>query len=322
MENKITKFDFMDSQGCSDYQINEADMNLLIAYAENRLEKRADQAFRYRLAKEPVLRRNLAGLIVSARGTEYEKILQQGLKDENGFIKFRSDIAEAIHIFVRQQKIYFIPGFAVAVTACLILILFRAPKMSDMITESYQTAFLREMTFGQDDLKLPWEGTEEYGFNLADRYAPAYRAFGAGLWSGRQELTDWASGVSETSMPNFLSPKWRDTTVNADKWSETPWNVYFRMGRWSFLIRTVCRSDVEVPKVFWEKQVSALEGIQTETPGKSVEDAGIVNVRLGSIKSVLKSSEGVSFGKRRQIARDLELLVKHLSPKSGIRNYE
>ncbi|RLC18888.1 MAG: hypothetical protein DRI57_07870 [Deltaproteobacteria bacterium] len=262
---------------------------------------------RYRPTKEP-------DLIISTRDTEYEEILQQGSKDGNGVC---SGIAVAILIFVRQQKMYFIPGFAVAVTACLVLFLSRTPEMSDMITESYQAAFLKEMAVRQDDLKLPWEGHAQYGFNLAEQDAHIYRAFGAGLWSGRQDLTDRISGATETSMPDFLSPKWQGNTANAGKWSETPWNACFRMGRWSFLIWAVSQSDAEVPKAFWEKQESILEGIQkgfADVPVKSVEDDRVVNSMLGSVKSALESSEGVSFGKRRQIARDLGLLIKHLSP--------
>ncbi len=75
MEKKLTKSkDFQDN---NNNHINEQDLELLVAYAENRLEKKQDRAVRSRLANEPALRKAMSDFIINVRGTEYEKILQK-----------------------------------------------------------------------------------------------------------------------------------------------------------------------------------------------------------------------------------------------------
>jgi hypothetical protein len=315
MENNHTASDI---PGGNHPRISEEDLDLLIAYAENRLRKKDNRLFRHRLAAEPLLRESLSALIVYTRGTEYEDMLQQDFapkREPAGFAAFwLAIVLQAYPVLenLRSRKMYLIPGFGATIAVCLLLVLFRSPDLSGLITESYQTAFVRHIKPADEDAKLPWEGGSAYGFSSPDQKEFAYRAFGAGLWTGRRDLGLQPSQAPET-LPDFLSPE-----IKADKWTETPWAVYFHMGRWAFLIRSACLSDAEIPGEFWDSQKVILERILNDVKKTSItndENARIVNDKLETVKSLLESSEPDAFGNRRKIVHELELLIKHLSPK-------
>ncbi len=220
-----------------------------------------------------------------------------------------------IHIWERAAS-----GLAFAMAACLVLFFnFYIPPVENLLTESYQTAFTQEMTFKYDNmdkaLSFPWEKTDQaYGFSPSDRSDPACRAFGAGLWSGRQELP---KGKKATPMPRFLSLKWKDETgTKGDNWTETQWSPYFSMGRWCFLLRVVCMSDTDILPGFWDQQNLILKEIQKHFE-KNGEDARVVSQRLGNIKSVLnRNSPGKK--QRRIIVSELDMVIEHLSPQLTI----
>ncbi len=153
------------------------------------------------------------------------------------------------------------------ITACLLIFLWhtrlQTPELADMITESYQAAVMHKITLSdnnlQKNLSLPWEKPDEsYGFGSSNK-SPANRAFGAGLWQGKQELA-----VTKTSspMPEFLGPERPDTAVKKGNWQETPWSVYFSLGRWCFLARAVCLSEKDMPYEFWKNQAHILNLIR------------------------------------------------------------
>ncbi|MDM8523688.1 hypothetical protein QUF80_09980 [Desulfococcaceae bacterium HSG8] len=225
-------------------------------------------------------------------------------------------------------------GFSMA-AACLIIYLLtpQTPEMSGLIAGSYQAALVQKMTFSQRELKedfsFPWEISDQ-SFEIASpaQYFPYSRAFGAGLWSGRQmlglhvsETNDSQEQVSELPVPDFLSPRWKgDSTVTADEWSETSWDIYFFMGQWCFLARAVCLSDAEVPDAFWERQGLILEKIQkkfTERSHLIKKDPGIVTASLGRVRSVLKDPGGGLLSEKQCKTVDFELdnLITYLSPR-------
>ena len=86
-------------------------------------------------------------------------------------------------------------GLAVAVAACLILTFWTVndSNLGELINNSYTTNIVAGIS--QDDLefnniyKLPWERSKtSYGFAPQPADSDTSRAFGAGLWSARQEV--------------------------------------------------------------------------------------------------------------------------------------
>ncbi len=245
------------------------------------------------------------------------------------FISAIDKATMACSAFIKAHKIRPFSGLVQAAAACLILVLAASvyylqhtPDVAEQISESYQTPFVQEMRFNPADTNkifiLPWnKPVQSYGFGSSNRYAPPYRAFGAGLWAGKQELS---AEKSPAHKPDFLSPRWQNAAIKAEEWSGTPYAIYFSMGRWCFLLRSVCFSRSEVPPAFWKQQKSLLEQIQNDF-GKSAEeigaDARIVTDRLRNVKSVLEDTEWRTPGKRQRIkiARELGTLMNRLSPR-------
>ncbi|MCP4348880.1 MAG: hypothetical protein GY795_25655 [Desulfobacterales bacterium] len=330
MEKKLTKSkDFHDNN--NNHHINEQDLELLVAYAENRLEKKQDRAVRSRLANEPALRKAMSDFIINVRGTEYEKILQASLESSNLHaqqnplirlcISFVSDfcaVADGCLNFAKKQRRYLIPGFC-TILLCLLLFwqqpVLQTSKVESMIAESYQTALMQEITFKK--FMLPWEKTDmSYGFASPKVYFHASHAFGAGLWSGRQLLLK-----RDDYMPDFLSARHENGNVTKDKWPETRWNVYFWTGRWCFLARSVCLSGEQVPYSFWEKQGAILDMIQkkfAERPKETGDNTEIVTTVLGRVKSFLEASKQNSPDKKQcqKAVFEIDNLITFLSPKN------
>ncbi|MCP4105381.1 MAG: hypothetical protein GY749_07580, partial [Desulfobacteraceae bacterium] len=158
---------------------------------------------------------------------------------------------------------FFKPSIFIPVSVCLILIMIRLilpPSLTVLIAKSYNNPFIQEISYDNEELKdaftLPWEKQAEYhSFSPSNRDAPAYQAFGAGMWTGRQILLK-----DNKSLPDFLSP----ANIKEDQWAKTQWSVYFHMGQWCFFVQTACLSDKEFPPEFWKQQEDILEKMQKE----------------------------------------------------------
>ncbi|MCP4107178.1 MAG: hypothetical protein GY749_16830 [Desulfobacteraceae bacterium] len=218
---------------------------------------------------------------------------------------------------------YILPGVGIVAT-CLLFFLWQTsiqtPDLADLITESYKTALTHKVTLTHDNLKenlnFPWEGpSETFGFGFSNRYFHANRAFGAGLWSGRQELSE-----EKEPMPEFLSPAWHsDENIKKDNWSVTRWTAYFSLGKWCFLARYVCHSGEEFPYTFWEKQGIILNQIQknfSEMPEEKKENVKLIDITLENIKKALKASEENAPSKKqcKTIGYEAGNLIKYMSP--------
>ncbi|MDM8552913.1 hypothetical protein QUF72_22730 [Desulfobacterales bacterium HSG2] len=231
------------------------------------------------------------------------------------FGKFVSDLSPMF-----DARPWFKPMAAAVV--CLVLCLTVPPiwKMimprdtGALIAESYQADFVRETKFGNAASGLPW-GTSGQAFGLASgRKSPAARAFGAGVWHGRQELLSQPSQDSE-AMPEMLSPKWKgEPGIRADDWTETSWDIYFQTGQWSFLLRAVAMSEAKVPDTFWEEQRLVLDKIQKEFAERSEKEAKVVNATIRLIRPILGETVPDE-GRRKQLASELDSLITYLSPK-------
>ncbi len=221
--------------------------------------------------------------------------------------------------FLERLKNFFLsPGRALVsaagvATTCLILSLFYPPSLDRRINDAYQIAIVQHV-----NSTLPWKKSGPgLGFASPKGDSPWSRAFGAGVWSGSQALASKSSEDSE--MPAHLSPKWEGDRVSADAWSDTSWDTYYHMGRWCFLMQTVCLSGKELPYKFWEKQGIILGKIQEkfdDMPEANKAKAKAIRISLGRVESVLKDLDGNPPARkdRREIASQTGHLIRHLSP--------
>lgn len=231
--------------------------------------------------------------------------------------------AAALQSFVRKQRMHLVPGFVMAAAVCLVFFLWlpglRSPAVPDLIDESYKCTVIQEISLKPDvSSQFPWERVDlSYGFASPTRYSHASRAFGAGLWAGRQALLEEDDLLS---MPDFLYPRWQaDNDTAKNNWSETPWAIYFWMGRWCFLVQAVCSSGEDIPYEFWERQAIILDRIQKDyatMPEQAKENSGIVSAKLERLKSILENIDKNSLGERHRQAgaTEIDFLIEHLSP--------
>lgn len=234
-------------------------------------------------------------------------------------------ISEGRKLLLGSGRRYLAPAFAVAAVACLALFFWlpglRAPDLSGLIGKSYTTALLESISFEQaglgEDPSLPWERpTRSYGFSSPKQYLHASRAFGAGLWAGRQALL---KGTELPPMPDFLSPGWQDENAVKEGWSETPWAAYYWMGKWSFFLRTVCLSGKDVSYKFWQRQAVIAERLQKDflaSPERTEEDTRIVTAGLDHVKFLLNTlgQGGLREKQGQVVAAELDFVIEHLSP--------
>jgi len=199
-----------------------------------------------------------------------------------------------------------------------------APKSERLLSETYKTVHRQNLTFSADSLNLPWEQpSPSFGFAPAPRTSDSYRAFGAGLWHGKQELNKKTAGLT---IPPFFTPSWNGKSqLKADKWSDTPVAVCFRMGRHCLLLRAVCLSDDPIPDDFWEKQIAIVEIIREDMNKLSdgiITDKQWIVAKLAKIQSGLDAIRQDKKGKRkyRELAEDLDVLIDFMSPRKDAAN--
>lgn len=200
---------------------------------------------------------------------------------------------------------------ASAIMAILVgIFIYQDGNMDRQISQSYQMVLAQKTAVPYND-RLPWEKRRRMGFAGSARYTPEYRAFGSGLWTGRQRL---AAQTSHVSMPDFLSPGWDDTRnpIRADQWSDTPYARYFWLGEWSLLVRSLCLSDSEIPQDFLDRQADISERLKQD-----FKDTEFVYSKLGDVELLLKKSDHrtLSQKQRHDIASGLYSLINRLSPK-------
>lgn len=213
---------------------------------------------------------------------------------------------------------YALSGICVVTICCVITVKVILPYFfSNPLDKSFQIAITQNLTQSEQNIRLPWEISEKtsYGFSSAKQICPDKRAFGAGLWTGREALSE---KEKKAPMPEFL--KWKKggrEIADAEDWSETEWRPYFSMGRWCLLMRAVCLSDKDAPDEFWEKQSGILEGLKKafdEMPEDIKTDERIIEAVLNRVEAALNAKEGKAPDKksRRKIAREIGQLISYL----------
>jgi len=214
------------------------------------------------------------------------------------------------NIFSGVRRIHLASGLCAA-GICWLFIVKIIPiwfSHPDLISESYRAA---KNSFSQSspDLSLPWEKpAAALGF-ASGRHSSANRAFGAGLWAGRAEI----SGEQMASMPKFLSPKWQGR-IKKDHWSETQWAPFYSAGRWCLLAQAVCMLQENIPYDFWEKQIPVLNQIQKDfekLPETVRQEDEIPYKTLGRVESAIKDKQNRPC---KTVASEIAHLIIYLSP--------
>lgn len=224
---------------------------------------------------------------------------------------FLSDVIS--RVFIPKPVLTY--GFATALAACLIITIWTVNQsdLKGLINNTYSTNIVSGIS--QEDLefnniyKLPWERSQaSYGFAPQSTDSDTARAFGAGLWSARQEVV---GDKKFPTKPDFVEEK--------HAWQKSPQEIDYWLGRWSYLLRAVCMSDVEISQDFWGKQFNILKKTQksySESHIKNNELMEMVINRLDNIKSILSQSgaDTITRENRRDIAAELDFLINSLSP--------
>jgi hypothetical protein len=218
-----------------------------------------------------------------------------------------------------KRPLFSIP-LAVAAGLAVFIVLNWPSELDRLLSDTYKTVYLQKQTFSADSLSLPWERpSRSFGFASAPRISDSYRAFGAGLWQGKQELIKETAGLT---ISPFFTPSWNGKSkLKADKWSDTSVAVCFRLGRQCLLLRAVCQSDVPVHDDFWKQQIAIIEIILEDMDKLSddvITDKQWIVAKLAKIQSGLVAVKDDNKGRRtyRKLAEDLDALIYFISPPS------
>jgi hypothetical protein len=187
-------------------------------------------------------------------------------------------------------------------------------RLDKMINQSYHADYFQQIRLSKTRYDLPWETPAiGYGFASGAESTDASRAFGAGLWSGRQTIQ---KTETTTPIPDFLTPVRQKDAPNTKVWSNTPWNLYYQMGRWCFLIYAVSHVDHLAPPAFWEDQkkiVGQLKEVYAEAAQKGGESGGVVEASLNELASEFVELKEKNYQSTKKIAFEIRNLIIYLS---------
>ncbi|OQX04858.1 MAG: hypothetical protein BWK80_53060 [Desulfobacteraceae bacterium IS3] len=256
-----------------------------------------------------IIREHIAFCGLCAQEVLQLRITEEKLKEDLwNYANTLSFMGYIRNIFSGVRRIYLASGLCAA-GICFLIVKFIILQ-PDPISESYRAA---KTLFSQSspDLSLPWEKpAAALGFT-SGRPSPANRAFGAGLWAGRAEI----SGEPLDSMPEFLSPEWKGR-IKKDHWSKTQWEPFYSAGRWCLLAQAVCNSKDGISYEFWEKQIVILSQIQKDfekLPETVKQEYEILYKILGCVESAIKDKQNRPC---KTVASEIAPLIIYLSPES------
>ena len=233
--------------------------------------------------------------------------------------KFRKFVSNLSSMFDTRAWVKPLTAGLSMAMVCLIIYLghwhFRPVNIETLIARSYQADAVREMKFENVALNLPSESSEQaFGLAPGGRHSPESRSFGAGVWSGSEEIRGRDSEIPVSAMPDILSPKWKGgPDISADDWKETSWSIFFHAGRWCFLLRALCLSEAEIPNELWEKQQIILEKIQKKVVKGTGTEAQVITATLRRIGQDMEDS-APDESRQEKIASDLENMIIYLMP--------
>lgn len=232
-------------------------------------------------------------------------------------------------VFPRKSawRRYF-PGMAVAASVCLLMVLFHIWQSPDIRHSPERSTspeslvdnglkFLQQKYPGQGASlsQLPWEREKAgYGFAPSPSNAMENRAFGAGLWMGKQALS---SSPAPAELPLFLKLSSKAEPIT---WSGTRFAPYYELGRWCSLVKAALLISQPLPEQFWKGQNQALEKMlgkissEISRPGKAKNN--VLAARLETISLQLKNIPNFSpkSSHRKKLAAEIDILTTLLSP--------
>ena len=220
----------------------------------------------------------------------------------------------------RKNKTYRIAkAFAATVAlAAACVVLYLAPSgMKNLMKQSYKSfaSAAAQMKGGRSATipDLPWQASDAYlGFAGQGKNKEFNRAFAAGLWSGKRDLTR----EDFDSPPEALVPAGYD---KVEKWDETRSGPLFQFGRWVILVRSACLSDMDLPAGFWNDQLdlavkfeaSLVAFFESEPATRSM-----VEKQLGAVAKELESATRTTLDRegKKTVETSLDIVTMHFSP--------
>ncbi|OEU61755.1 MAG: hypothetical protein BA870_12110 [Desulfuromonadales bacterium C00003094] len=205
-----------------------------------------------------------------------------------------------------------------ALAACLLLIFwstapFDQAKLPKLLESSYQnlaqsanSAEFSELARQQD---FPWEEPNRaYGLAPATITIPA-RAFAAGLWRGRADLTGGS---------NPMPPAFRPPLETGSSWEPSAWGSYFGLGRWLVAAKVAALQTSALPEGFWFelRETSLLLKRSLADRDTTEQEAQWASEPLTRVAALLQqvSEQGPTARQRRQLLKETDQLLSQLAP--------
>ncbi|MCP4701921.1 MAG: hypothetical protein GY862_34440 [Gammaproteobacteria bacterium] len=151
--------------------------------------------------------------------------------------------------------------------------------------------------------RFRWESESvgKYGFSGIPEDGDAKKAFGAGLWTGRQLLL----GNPVQPLPAEVSP------LNEQKQPYTNKQAYFELGRATMLLWTVSRSEQAMPAEFWRTQHAELVRLR-----QALAEEQSIGWLADALSAVLEKTDEAAASPQQysQLNEMLNMLMKDLAP--------
>jgi len=188
-----------------------------------------------------------------------------------------------------KKKIFktYIP---LAVAACLLLylipmvhvVLFPA-NIEMLLAKSYEKAV--DQKFTSNHVMFPLEKQmNSLGFNPKG-YSNGNKAFWAGFWQGKNDLLENQTYMKQ--MPNFLTPTWQNEQMKNNSWAESSWAIFYWIGYWCNLEKSVCESGLSISSEFLSKQKEIIEMFQVDVSKNMNETSAPINNIFKKIKLII-----------------------------------
>jgi hypothetical protein len=220
-----------------------------------------------------------------------------------------------------QQIRWWWSGIGLVLAASLLIVWMWWPRLTEstlvvQIAQTYREVLpvvSGEHTADLAARPLPWENASAaYGVSAEGAGGPAARAFGAGLWIGRETLRSRNLQTVPT-LPPGLAP-----ATAQDSWEKTEWAPYVLLGRWLFLLQIACSTPQAIPVPLWEQQPAIARALQSafrERPPAEAE----AQAALTAVTDIAADFERQQEGDSRlrvcaQIERGISNLAARLAP--------
>jgi len=210
------------------------------------------------------------------------------------------------HVPIIKRPLTWVP-----VPVCLLLICLFYLLMMDqpLLDQSYQIARSSNIPVKSIDI----HGNER-AFAPSNDDQPVYRAFGAGLWQGKQQLMQQES---IDIVPAHLYPDSQANTL--ETWKKmNAFSFYYQTAKWCYLTYSSYESGLTFSNRFWKNQlqiINVLLADYQENAYKNETDKTIISNSLHNVQAILKQSDHFHLTKRqhRHIRDESFRLMNHFN---------